>query len=139
LNKKITEKDKKDWQEFLDRKDSLEIKDEKIFKENFNIFERSIDLHGCTLDEANEVITRFIKNSSKDKVTKIKVITGKGLRSKNFDNPYVSNNLGILKYSVPNYIKNNSNLSSKILKIQKADQKSGGSGAIIIKLKKFIK
>ena len=137
MNKKITEKDKKDWQEFLDRKDSLEIKDEKIFKENFNIFERSIDLHGCTLDEANEVITRFIKNSSKDKVTKIKVITGKGLRSKNFDNPYVSNNLGILKYSVPNYIKNNSNLMRLIKEIDFKQVEDLNSGSFFIYLKKL--
>ena len=137
MNKKITEKDKKDWQEFLDRKDSLEIKDEKIFKENFNIFERSIDLHGCTLDEANEVITKFIKNSSKDKVTKIKVITGKGLRSKNFDNPYVSNNLGILKYSVPNYIKNNSNLMRLIKEIDYKQVEDLNSGSFLIFLKKL--
>ena len=137
MNKKITEKDKKDWQEFLDRKDSLEIKDEKIFKENFNILERSIDLHGCTLDEANEVITRFIKNSSKDKVTKIKVITGKGLRSKNFDNPYVSNNLGILKYSVPNYIKNNSNLMRLIKEIDFKQVEDLNSGSFYIFLKKL--
>ena len=137
MNKKITEKDKKDWQEFLDRKDSLEIKDEKIFKENFNILERSIDLHGCTLDEANEVITRFIKNSSKDKVTKIKVITGKGLRSKNFDNPYVSNNLGILKYSVPNYIKNNSNLMRLIKEIDFKQVEDLNSGSFLIFLKKL--
>ena len=137
MNKKITEKDKKDWQEFLDRKDSLEIKDEKIFKENFNILERSIDLHGCTLDEANEVITRFIKNSSKDKVTKIKVITGKGLRSKNFDNPYVSNNLGILKYSVPNYIKNNSNLMRLIKEIDFKQVEDLNSGSFFIYLKKL--
>ncbi len=139
MNKKITEKDKKDWQEFLDRKDSLEIKDEKIFKENFNILERSIDLHGCTLDEANEVITRFIKNSSKDKVTKIKVITGKGLRSKNLDNPYVSNNLGILKYSVPNYIKNNSNLMRLIKEIDFKQVEDLNSGSFLIFLKKTIK
>ena len=137
MNKKITEKDKKDWQEFLDRKDSLEIKDEKIFKENFNILERSIDLHGCTLDEANEVITRFIKNYSKDKVTKIKVITGKGLRSKNLDNPYVSNNLGILKYSVPNYIKNNSNLMRLIKEIDFKQVEDLNSGSFLIFLKKL--
>ena len=137
MNKKITEKDKKDWQEFLDRKDSLEIKDEKIFKENFNILERSIDLHGYTLEEANEVITRFIKNSSKDKVTKIKVITGKGLRSKNLDNPYVSNNLGILKYSVPNYIKNNSNLMRLIKEIDFKQVEDLNSGSFLIFLKKL--
>ena len=137
MNKKITEKDKKDWQEFLNRKDSLEIKDEKIFKENFHIFEKSIDLHGCTLDEANEVITRFIKNSSKDKVNKIKVITGKGLRSKNFDNPYTSYNLGILKYSVPNYIKNNSNLMKLIKEIDFKQVEDLNSGSFSIFLKKL--
>tara|TARA_A100000164_G_C21794331_1_gene717388 strand:+ start:501 stop:914 length:414 start_codon:yes stop_codon:yes gene_type:complete len=137
LNKKITEKDKKDWQEFLDSKDSLDIKDEKIFKENFYIFEKSIDLHGCTLDEANEIITRFIKNSSKDKITKIKIITGKGLRSKNFDNPYISSNLGILKYSVPNYIKNNLNLMKLIKEIDFRQVEDLNSGSFSIILKKL--
>ncbi len=137
MNKKITEKDKKDWQEFLDSKDSLDIKDEKIFKENFYIFEKSIDLHGCTLDEANEIITRFIKNSSKDKITKIKIITGKGLRSKNFDNPYISSNLGILKYSVPNYIKNNLNLMKLIKEIDFRQVEDLNSGSFSIILKKL--
>ncbi len=137
MNKKITEKDKKDWQEFLDSKDSLDIKDEKIFKENPHIYEKSIDLHGCTLDEANEVITRFIKNSSQDKITKIKVITGKGLRSKNFDNPYISNNLGILKYSVPNYIKNNLNLMRLIKEIDFKQVEDLNSGSFLIILKKL--
>ena len=137
MNKKITEKDKKDWQEFLDSKDSLDIKDEKIFKENSYIFEKSIDLHGCTLDEANEIITRFIKNSSKDKITKIKIITGKGLRSKNFDNPYISNNLGILKYSVPNYIKNNLNLMRLIKEIDFKQVEDLNSGSFLIILKKL--
>ena len=137
MNKKITEKDKKDWQEFLDSKDSLDIKDEKIFKENSQIYEKSIDLHGCTLDEANEVITRFIKNSSKDKITKIKVITGKGLRSKNFDNPYISNNLGILKYSVPNFIKNNLNLMRLIKEIDFKQVEDLNSGSFSIILKKL--
>ncbi len=137
MNKKITEKDKKDWQEFLDSKDSLDIKDEKIFKENSYIFEKSIDLHGCTLDEANEIITRFIKNSSKDKITKIKIITGKGLRSKNFDNPYISSNLGILKYSVPNYIKNNLNLMKLIKEIDFRQVEDLNSGSFSIILKKL--
>ena len=137
MNKKITEKDKKDWQEFLDSKDTLYIKDEKIFKEKSYIYEKSIDLHGCTLDEANEVITRFIKNSSKDKITKIKVITGKGLRSKNFDNPYISNNLGILKYSVPNFIKNNLNLMRLIKEIDFKQVEDLNSGSFSIILKKL--
>ena len=83
------------------------------------------------------MITRFIKNSSKDKVTKIKVITGKGLRSKNFDNPYVSNNLGILKYSVPNYIKNNSNLMRLIKEIDFKQVENLNSGSFYIFLKKL--
>ena len=137
MNKKITEKDKKDWQEFLDSKESLDIKDEKTFKESSFMYEKSIDLHGCTLDEANEVITRFIKNSSQDKITKIKVITGKGLRSKNFDNPYISNNLGILKYSVPNYIKNNLSLMRLIKEIDFKQVEDLNSGSFLITLKKL--
>ncbi len=103
--KKISEKDKKDWQKFLDSKEKLENKDKSYSKKIDVITEKTIDLHGYTLDEANKKIYEFIENSYLIGIHKINIITGKGLRSKNLDDPHQSKNLSILKYSVPNFIK----------------------------------
>ena len=100
------------------------------------INEKSIDLHGFTLDEANDKISKFISYCYQNKVKKINVITGKGMRSKNLNDPYKSSNLWILKHSVPDYIKNNSELMKKIIEIKDAKVEDGGSGAFYIFLKK---
>ena len=115
--KKITEQDKKDWKKFLDSNQKLENKDKNNQKLKKNSVTKSIDLHGHTLEEANKVINNFINKSYLEEVSGIKVITGKGSRSKNKNNPYLSYDLSILKYSVPNYIKNNFELMKKIKKI----------------------
>ena len=134
--KKITDKDKKDWKNFTSGKDKIEDKD------NFNIqfqekkFLKSIDLHGYTLDQANQTIGQFIEKCYHEGTTRINVITGKGLRSKNKEDPFKSNDLSILKYSVPNFIKNNSELMKKIIEIKDAEIEDGGSGAFYIFLKK---
>jgi len=137
LKKKISEKDKKDWQNFLDKNDSLENKDEIIFKKK-SILKRSVDLHGCSMEDANQKIKKIINESFLNGIKKINVITGKGLRSKNLDNPYQSKDLAILKYSVPNFIKNDAELMSKILSIDfdAVDSASKGSFLIILKNKK---
>ena len=96
---------------------------------------RSIDLHGYTLEEANKEISRFIENSFLDGVKKINVITGKGMRSKNIDDPYQSSDLSILKHSVPEYIKNNSELMKKIIKIDFNSVNSPSKGNFDIFLK----
>ena len=136
--KKISEKDKKDWQKFLDSKEKLENKDKSYSKKNDIISEKTIDLHGYTLDEANKKIYEFIENSYLIGIHKINIITGKGLRSKNLDDPYQSKNLSILKYSVPNFIKNNSSLMNKILEIDfdAVNSSSKGNFDIILKTKK---
>ena len=138
MTKKLSEKDKKDWQKFLDSKQKLENKDKSYSEKNKIFSEKVIDLHGYTLDQANKKISDIIEKSYLAGVYKINVITGKGLRSKNLENPYQSKNLSILKYSVPNFIRNNIELMNKILKIDfdSVNSPSKGNFDIILKSKK---
>jgi len=135
LNDNISDKDKKEWEDFLKS-------DEKIFDKDNNhqnkeFFKtKSIDLHGYTLDQANKKIEEFIQYSYNEKINKIIVVTGKGLHSQNEKNPYVSKDLSILKHSVPNFIYNNRNLMKLITELKDAEIKDGGSGAFYIYLKK---
>ena len=115
--KKLSNKDKKDWKEFTNSDEKLEIKDLDYNKFEKNFKKKSIDLHGYTLESANKVINNFINKCYFEGVDNIRVITGKGSRSKNKEDPYLSADLSILKYSVPNYIKNNSELMNKIKEI----------------------
>ena len=115
--KKISDKDKQDWQDFLNSTDKLENKDQKTSLRPRGYIERSIDLHGYTLEEANQKMTSYIEECFVNGVNKINVITGKGLRSKNLNDPYQSNNLSILKHSVPHFIKSNDQLMKKIVSI----------------------
>ena len=131
----ISEKDKKDWETFLTSKEKLVNKDDR-FKKGKQPKTRSIDLHGYTLEQANKFIYDFIINSYKNEIKKIIVITGKGLHSDNEKNPYISKDLSILKYSVPEFILNNKNLMAKINEIKEANIEDGGSGAFYIFLKK---
>jgi len=136
LTNNISEKDKKDWENFLLKKEKLPNKDIKIDKKiNFQI--RSIDLHGYTLDEANKFIENLIIKSYQEKINKLIVVTGKGIHSQNEKDPYLSKDLSILKHSVPEFIKNNKELMKKIIDIKGADEKDGGSGAFYIYLKKL--
>ena len=131
----ITEKDKKDWENFLSKKEKLPNKDNNIDKKiTFKI--RSIDLHGYTLDEANKFIENFIIKSYQENINKLIVVTGKGIHSQNEKDPYVSKDLSILKYSVPEFILNNKNLMKIIYEIKDAKIEDGGSGAFYIFLKK---
>ena len=134
MTNKLSDKDKKDWQDFLKSSEKLHVKD--IDKSNNQIIsEKSIDLHGYTLKEANEEISKFIDNCYLNRVKKINIITGKGMRSKNLDDPYQSNDLSILKYSVPEYIKNNSELMKKIIRIDFESVNSPSKGNFDIFLK----
>jgi DNA-nicking Smr family endonuclease len=139
LNKKISDKDKKDWQNFLKNKEKLPNKDLLSIKSFRKNLVKKVDLHGLSLDDANNVIYKFINKCFEDGVFQIIVITGKGLRSKNKLNPYVSKDLSILKYSVPEFIKNNKNLHQKIIQIKDAEIEDGGSGAFYIFLKNKLK
>ncbi|MDB2617448.1 Smr/MutS family protein [Candidatus Pelagibacter bacterium] len=130
----ISEKDKKDWENFLLKKEKLPNKDNKPDKiSSFKI--RSIDLHGYTLEEANKSIKNFIIKSFQENINKLIVVTGKGTHSQNEKDPYVSKDLSILKYSVPEFIENNKELMIKIREIKDADIQDGGSGAFYIFLK----
>jgi|TARA_B100001248_G_scaffold50468_1_gene32603 DNA-nicking Smr family endonuclease len=134
LTNKLSDKDKKDWQDFLNSSEKLDSKDvDQTIKSK--ILERSIDLHGYTLDDANKEISNFIENCYLDRVKKINVITGKGMRSKNLDNPYQSTDLSILKHSVPEYIKSNPELMKKIIKIDFDSVNSPSKGSFEIFLK----
>ena len=135
MNDKISDKDKKDWQNFISSKDKLPNKDFKIKTDNTTKI-RSIDLHGYTLEEANKAIEEFIIKSFEEKVNKLIVVTGKGIHSDVERDPYVSKDLSILKYSVPEFISNNQSLNSLINEITDAKIEDGGSGAFYIFLKK---
>ncbi len=135
MNDNISEKDKKDWDDFINSNEKLSNKDLKYkAKKNFKV--RSIDLHGYSLDEANKTIENFIYEAHLDSVSKLIVVTGKGLHSENENDPYKSKDLGILKYSVPEFISNNTGLMNLINEITDAKIEDGGSGAFYIFLKK---
>ena len=133
--KKISDKDKKDWESFIKNDEKIPNKDffskKKIRHEKI----KKIDLHGFTLEEANKVVEKYIQKCLNESVTKIIVITGKGLRSQNIANPYLSKDLSILKYSVPKFIEHNKDLMRMIIEITEAKIEDGGGGAFYIYLK----
>ena len=131
----ISEKDKKDWENFISKNERLHNKDSRIDKK-ITFKTRSIDLHGYTLEEANKSIESFIIKSYQEKINKLIVVTGKGIHSHNEKDPYVSKDLSILKYSVPEFIMNNKDLMKIIYEIRDATIEDGGSGAFYIFLKK---
>ena len=140
MNDNISDKDKKDWHKFINSSEKLPNKDFK-YQKNKNLKIRSIDLHGYTLDEANKTIEDFINKAFSENINKLIIVTGKGLHSQNEKDPYVSKDLSILKYSVPQFITNNASLMKMINEITDAKIEDGGAGAFYIFLKKnkFIK
>ena len=138
MNNKLSDKDKKDWQNFTSSEEKVYNKDLFLSRiKTDNDLVKTIDLHGFSLENANRIIDEFINRCFKTNVSKITVITGKGLRSNNINNPYVSKDLSILKNSVPEFIKSNPDLMKKIKNIKIAKTEDGGSGAFDIFLKKF--
>ena len=135
MNDNISDKDKKDWHKFINSTEKLPNKDSK-YQKNKILKVRSIDLHGYTLDEANKTIEDFINKAFSENVNKLIIVTGKGLHSENEKDPYVSRDLGILKYSVPEFINNNDSLMKMINEITDAKIEDGGGGAFYIFLKK---
>ena len=136
MNKKLSDKNKKDWQSFISNKAKVLDKDLSVKEDKQINLTKKIDLHGFSLEKANQVIDEFINECFKENITRIIVITGKGLRSNNTSNPYVSKDLSILKNSVPEFIKSNIDLMKKIKNIEEAKIEDGGSGAFNIFLKK---
>ncbi len=135
MNNNISNKDKKDWEKFINSNKKLPNKDLN-YKKEINKKIRSIDLHGYSLDEANKTIEIFITKAYSENINKLIVVTGKGLHSQNEKDPYVSKNLSILKYSIPEFISNNANLMSMINEMSDAKIEDGGGGAFYIFLKK---
>ena len=133
---KISDKDKKDWEKFVSNNEKLPNKDLNFIEKKIGTY-RSLDLHGYSLDEANKKVDDFIKSSYQDGIERITVVTGKGIHSTTELDPFVSKDLSILKYSVPNFVKNNDDLMKLIIDFQEADIKDGGSGAFYINLKKI--
>jgi len=134
-NIKILDKDKEDWENFIKNKEKMPNKDFIAKKKARYEKIKKIDLHGHTIEEANKAVEQFILKCFDENVTKIIIITGKGLRSKNIENPYLSKDLSILKYSVPEFIENNKSLSGVILETKDAKIEDGGSGAFYVYLK----
>ena len=131
----ISKKDKKDWENFISSNEKLPNKDIK-FNKKVSLKIKSIDLHGYTLEQANKTIESFVKNSYLERINKLIVVTGKGLHSQNEKDPYVSKDLSILKYSIPEFISNNKSLMNIIYEIKDAKIDDGGAGAFYIYLKK---
>jgi len=132
----ISSKDKKDWINFTEQMGSIQAKESDLIKENILTNKiKKLDLHGYSLNEANRIVKNFIIKSFNSGYKKLLVVTGKGLRSKSHNNPYLSEKLSVLKYSVPEYIKNDEDLNNKIIRISEADIKDGGEGALYIFLK----
>ena len=138
-NKEIPDKNKKDWENFLESREKIPNKD-FVYKKNTRHEKiKKIDLHGHTIEEANNAVEQFIQKCFDENVTKIIVITGKGLRSKNVENPYLSKDLSILKYSVPEFIESNISLTKMIIDITDAKIEDGGSGAFYVYIKNKFK
>ena len=129
-------KDKKDWLDFTKQIGNISPKENDLSQENIEIKKvLKLDLHGSSLAESNKMVKKFINECFNRGYKKLLIVTGRGLRSKSYDNPYVSEKLNVLKYSVPEFIKNDENLNNKISRISKAEIKDGGEGAIYIFLK----
>ena len=132
----VPPKDKKDWADFTKQMGSILLKEDDSLEENQKRNKiRKLDLHGYSLDQANRIVKKFITESFDKNYRKLLIVTGKGLRSKSYDNPYISENLSTLRNSIPEYIKNDENLNSIINKVTQAERKNGGEGAINIYLK----
>ena len=138
MSKKISKKDREAWDKFVNSNDKVPDKDRKLSEKNNTLLEKKIDLHGYTLDEANKKIENFILSCVEKGVTKINIITGKGSRSQNKNDPYQSKDLSILKYSIPNYINENKNLMRYILKIDTVSIENPSMGNFDIFLRKKI-
>ena len=138
MNKKnsVKKKDKKDWLNFIQKMGRVHDKDKSFSVENKNHNKiRRLDLHGVSLDEANKIVKKFINSSKENGFKKIIIVTGKGSRSKVYDDPYRSEKMNVLRYSIPEYIQNDDDLSSKIVRISQAEKKDGGEGSIYVFLK----
>ena len=134
MKKKLSNKDYKDWKNFLESNEKIQNKDNYIYQIKYQK-EATIDLHGYSLDQANSRVEKFITDCFEKKISKLNIITGKGLRSKVDKNPFQSKDLGILKYSVPEFIKSNNDLMKIIKRIEnQVENKNSGFFSILLRL-----
>ena len=132
----VSSKDKKEWIDFTKQIGNINPKEADFSQTNAIINKvRKLDLHGYSVSESNKIVKKFIVESFDCGYKKLLIVTGKGSRSKSYDNPYISEKLSVLRYSVPEFIRNDENLDNKINRISTADRKDGGEGAIYIFLK----
>ena len=132
----FSSKDKKDWTDFTKKMDNIHVKEDDFLEENLKKNKiRRLDLHGYSLEDANKIVKKFIIEAFDMSYKKLLIVTGKGLRSNSYDNPYISKDLNILRNSVPEYIKNDESLNSIIKKVAQAEREDGGEGAINVYLK----
>ena len=136
MNKKLSNKDIKDWNKFLKSEDKIYPKEE--LKEPLKNKIKStfvIDLHGYGLDQANKFVEKTINECFEKQISKINIITGKGMRSKSAEDPYKSSELSILKHSIPEFINSNNELMKKIKNIDNTNEKNLGSFNVYLKSK----
>ena len=132
----VSSKDKKDWIDFTKQISNISPKEADFLQNNTEINKvRKLDLHGFSLSESNKIVKKFVVESFDQGYKKLLIVTGKGLRSKSYDNPYISEKFSVLRYPVPEFINNDESLNNKVRKISIADIKNGGEGAIYIFLK----
>ena len=136
MSKKLSDKDTKDWENFVKSKDRITSKDDlNKTSVNKNKSTFKIDLHGLNLDQANKIIEKTINDCFEKEVSKLSIITGKGMRSKSTEDPYKSSELSILKHSIPEFIKSNVDLMKLIKKVETTDEKNSGSFNVYLKSK----
>ena len=132
----VSSKDKKDWIDFTKQISNISLKEADFLQNNTEINKvRKLDLHGFSLSESNKIVKKFVVESFDRGYKKLLIVTGKGLRSKSYDNPYISEKFSVLRYAVPEFINNDESLNNKVRKISTADVKDGGEGAVYIFLK----
>ena len=132
----VSSKNKKDWIDFTKQISNISPKEADFLQNNTEINKvRKLDLHGFSLSESNKIVKKFVVESFDRGYKKLLIVTGKGLRSKSYDNPYISEKFSVLRYAVPEFINNDESLNNKVRKISTADVKDGGEGAVYIFLK----
>ena len=132
----VSSKDKKDWIDFTKQISNISLKEADFLQNNTEINKvRKLDLHGFSLSKSNKIVKKFVVESFDQGYKKLLIVTGKGLRSKSYDNPYISEKFSVLRYAVPEFINNDESLNNKVRKISTADVKDGGEGAVYIFLK----
>ncbi len=132
--KDLSQEDKKIWEEFINDPSDIYDKDKKNLKINKKV-RFKFDLHGFSLDDANNKVKEILVYCVENKYRELLLITGKGKHSTNDKDAYVSKDFGKLKFSVPEFINTDPELNKLVISINEASNKDGGEGAILIKLK----